>query len=217
MDFARIMNTPNYFKESDYFNEVWMHSLIYTMASSKISTNVFREGKSDWDVLDDEPNSQDLIFCTVIIPLTKIAIKFKEVAGSKFYSSPSEYIVNRGDCITFAGVIIDRIDVLSDNTLPYGKEFLKYPYETRLFKMVPKQTKGSGKNKYKVSISFNDIYEIEVLADNPEQAKQTAIDLGFNHWEHIYREKYEESNNFKTQKVRYTLWNEDDVSVEKSL
>jgi hypothetical protein len=214
MDFTRIVNTTNYFKESDYSNEVWIHSLIYTLASSKMSTHVFLEDKSNWDVLDDDPDSQDLMFCTVVIPLTDILIKFKEIPGSKFYSNSVEYKLNRGDCIAFAGAIIDRIDVLSDNTLAYGKEFLRYPYETRLFKMVPKQTKGSGNNKYKVSVSFNDIYEIEVLADNPEQAKQTAIDLGFNHWDHVFRDKYNESNNFKTQKVRYTLWNEDDILVE---
>jgi hypothetical protein len=180
-----------------------------------MSTHVFLEDKSNWDVLDDEPDSQDLMFCTVIIPLTEIAIKFKEVAGSRLYGAPREYILNRGDCITFAGVSIDYIKVLSEYSLPYrSQEFLEYPYETRFFKMVPKQTKGSGNNKYKVSASFNDIYEIEILADNPEQAKQTAIDLGFNHWDHVFRDKYNESNNFKTQKVRYTLWNEDDISVE---
>lgn len=213
MDFVRVVCTDQYFNDDDFFNDSRMNSLLYALASSKLGTNDFVEGMSNWDVLDDEPDPEDEVFCTAIIPLASIIIKFKAMPNLKFYEESRTYKINKGACVVFVGIDVESIEVLEDGASDYDQKSFNYPVTTRLFKMVPKRPKGTGPNKYKLSITLSDTYEIEVFGDDQEQAKQMAIDLGFSHWNHLYRTNEENYKNFRSQKIRYSVWQPEDISV----
>lgn len=217
MTFKRIIHTANYFPDRAFFDEPYLMHLAYSFAQSKIGTSLFVEGKSDWDVVDDEPDPGDEVFCTVIIPLAELYIEFDDAQDLERYLGMTYYSLTKGDIMVFTGMTPSKIELTKELNPSFDKDFLSYPYEVRKFKMQKKVAKGNGKNKYKVSITFSDTYEIEVMGDSPEDAKRTAMGLGFHHWDHIYDATPENWQEFKHQKVRYTTWRDSDIVVDEIL
>lgn len=217
MLFQRIVHTKDYLPSRAYQDESYLMHMVYSFAQSKIGTSLFMEGKSDWDVLDEDPEKEDQQFCSAFIPLTNIYIEFEGAKDLPKYKGRDYYTVGRGDVMVFTGMHPSKIHIIDENKEPYNNEFLSYPYDIKTFKMAPKKPKGVGKNKYKVSITFSDTYEIEVMANNEEDAKLYAMEAGFSAWDHIYEIDENNWQEYKSQRVRYSMWRPQDIQINQML
>lgn len=206
-DFIRVVHSSNHF--SDLLRKLddgIIYREAYAVTKSKLATNDFGEGRSLIDVIEDSPEGTDL-YCTVLIAKTDINVCFDGVLGNKYYNKEKIYPMHFGDLLSYVGIEPKEINVLKNTREPY-KEFK--------FKVIPKQPKGMGKNKYKVSIVFSDRYEIELFANSEDEAKEEAFILGFGEWDHIYDYvNPEKINEYQSQRIRHTIWHQDQAKVEQ--
>lgn len=207
MTYVRIMKDPHYIQE-DLYNDARIFRNILAFAQSKIGTNILEEGESDWDVLESQPIDGSPV-CKVLISYGKLAIHFHSVLNSQYYSKPRAMTLNEGGVVAYTGVEIDRIEVMEHN----GDSNFAY-YKIFEFAMAPKKPKGTGENKYLVSLTLSDTYEIEIMGNSEAEAKAQALELGIQHWNHVY-DYQGELKNQRSQQHRYSIWHPDQINVIK--
>ena len=208
MTYVRIMKDPFYIKE-DLHNDAKTFKSILSFAQSKIGTTILSEGVSEWDVLESAPIEGNPV-CKVLLSYGKLAIHFPAVLNNEFYSLPRSMTLNEGGVVAYTGIDIDRIEIMEnkhDDNYGYYKIFE--------FAMSPKKPKGTGSNKYTVSLTLSDTYEIEIMADSEEHAKSQAMDMGIQFWNHVYDYKYD-INSYNHQQTRYSIWHPSQVVVKPS-
>lgn len=208
MSYVRIMKDPFYIQE-DLDNDVKTFRSILSFAQSKIGTNLLEEGPSDWDVLESQPIEGKPV-CKVLLSYGKLAIHFNSVLNNEFYSKPRAMTLNEGGVVAYTGVEIDRIEIMEDT----GDHNFQY-YKIFEFAMDNKKIKGNGINKYTVSLTLSDKYEIDILANSEEHAKEQAMELGIQHWNHVY-DYQGDLKQYRQQQHRYSIWHPDQINVEKS-
>lgn len=207
MSYVRIMKDPHYIQENLY-NDAGTFRKVLAFAQSKIGTNILAEGPSYWDVLESSP-IDGMPVCKVLVSYGKLAIHFNSVLNNPYYSEPRAMTLNEGGVVAYTGVEINRIEVMehkNDSNYTYYKIFE--------FAMDHKKPKGIGNNKYLVSLTLSDTYEIEIMGDSEENAKSQALELGIQHWNHVY-DYQGELKNQKSQQHRYSIWHPDQVNVVK--
>ena len=213
MNFIRIVHAANLLSNDGKIkDENFIHVLVFGFTKSKISTSLLGEGSSPYDVLDKSPDLNDPLYCTTMLAFTKIQITFPSVPNAELdvYRRETMFTLNPGDAISYIGILPTNIEVFPSNNL-YNTDFMNFE-----FAVHEKKQKGVGKNKYKVAITFSDEYEIDVYANNEEDAKRTALSFDFADWDHIY-DYIDMSDfiNYRSQAVRHTCWHPKQIYIKK--
>lgn len=206
-NFIRIVHSSDYF--ADILKQIdpgILHQEAFVVTKSKLTTNDFGEGKSPIDILDESPEGSDL-FCTVLIATEDVNVYFDKIEDNEYYNHDLMFPMHNGDLLSYFGIAPSKIEPLNTNN---------EPFKIFKFKVIPKQPKGKGLYKYKLSITFSDTYEIEIFANTENEAKEQALIRGFSEWDHLYdyvnKDKIKE---YQSQRIRHSVWHPDQIKIEK--
>ena len=172
---------------------------IFEMTRSKISTSLDIDGKPNFIVVDCEPNQNDKMFVTTLIPYCNIELV---VEDETFFLKP-------GDMFCSIGIDYKKISTIENEQAYEGMHFfiLKYAIKEK----VPH---GNGPNKYKASIIFSDKYEIELFANSKEEAQRLASDIPMYDWDHVWNIDKTRNDEYRVQLTRHSLWLPKNIQVE---
>ncbi len=114
-------------------------------------------------------------------------------------SIEKEYIENNQDAVIFIVSLEDNNQIffpaynekltIDNGGIACFKDIVQYEitkkYKIFKFSTNPgKKVWGHGKNKYEVSCLIQDMYKVNVMADNEDEAKALAKDIEISYWDH---------------------------------
>jgi hypothetical protein len=174
---------------------------IFEITRSKLTTELKFADKTNFTIVDSEPDISDDFFVYAILPREQIKIIFEN--GENIILTP-------GDLFCSAG--IEYKEILTEENITAHEDF---HFMSVKYAVKEKRSHGKGPNKYKASIVFTDRYEIEVFANDEKEAHQVALEIPFYDWDHIWNIEETKQNEYRAVKSRHSLWHSDDIKVER--
>lgn len=175
---------------------------IYETTKSKIGTNSILEGKSNFAVINSEPQKNDQYFAVALIPLHKIQVNFSGLQKVEHFNKGTRvFYLKPGDLLIYSNT--DYENILTDDG---GDAYQHYHFRIVKYAIREKLPYGSGPNKYKASITFSDTYELEIFANNEKEALELSKEIPFYDWDHLYDIDNDKYKDYLTQPIRHSVW-----------
>lgn len=205
-----LSETHYYNRDNGLHTKAAFYQNIFEIMSSKIGTNLLLEGKPSLTVCNYEPDNDDEYFATAVVPIKPIEITFKGIPGIENYEQDRISELNPGDILGFVGIKYESIIRPDGSDAVLSQDFLLIK-----FAMKERTLHGDGIKKYKASITFSDTYEVEVMANNEEEARKFAANVPFYDWDHIFNVEKDLLPEYFAQPLRYSLWLPSDIKITK--
>jgi hypothetical protein len=213
-NFKRFLLLPNFIDIDNFSNEstkVVTLQKIYEVTRSKTSTSLVLEGKPDFTIIDAEPQKDDKDFVTTIMALHPIQLNFRDDFKVNLPEHKTCINLNPGDLAIFVGLEYENILLQENHSIAH----MTYHFHLFKYRLKKKQPNGTGMYKYKASIVFSDKYEVEIFADNEQEAYQIALQTPLYDWDHIFEIDKDKADEYIVQQSRHSLWLPEQILVKK--
>lgn len=181
-------------------SKISIFSQVFEITRSKLTTSLWFTGRTNYTIVDSEPETEDNFFALALIPTKYIKVMFED---------HEDVILVPGDLLCSSGMEYKTILAEDDSMAQEGIHFISVKYAVK-----EKKQHGSGPNKYKAHIVFSDKYEVEVFANNKEEAHKIALETPFYDWNHVWDIDKNRADEYRSQKTRYSMWLPEDIKVD---